>query len=185
MTTPGTPVLPASGTPAQAPERPPVRLRMGRTMGVDRLDGGWWPRSRDLAAELGELIDHLPASCGRVVRARFSPPDWDPAPGAVAVNGGGHVTVDPLPGDDAHVIVLETSDLAVLHVLVVPPGFSEDQGAEALLAAATGGNGHPAGELLAAVVEYPDVDPADHWEDDGGSWWGDREAPSFRSRVRG
>jgi hypothetical protein len=157
---------------------------MGRTIGVDRLDGGWWPRSRDLAVELADLVDHLPREYGRVVRAVFSPADWDPAPRRVSV-AGGQVKVSPFPRDDAHVVELKTSDRTVLHLLVVPPGFSEDQGAEALLAAATAGNTHAAGDLLAVVSEHPDVDPADHWKDAGGSWWDDsRPAPSFRSGDR-
>jgi hypothetical protein len=60
----------------------------------------------------------------------------------------------------------------VLHVLVVPPGFTQDQGDEALLAAATSGNAHSASDLLDEVTEYPDIDPMDHWSDDGGSWRG-------------
>ena len=60
-------------------------------------------------------------------------------------------------------------------------GLSADQGEEALLAAATRGNAEPAASLLATVTEYPDVDPWDHWNDDGGSWWDpDLPAPSFR-----
>jgi hypothetical protein len=186
MTTPGTPVLPFAGTPesdipAPRPDRTALRLRMGRTMGVDRLDGGWWPQSRDLAVELADLVDHFPADRGRVVRALFSPPDWDPAPRRVPV-GTGYVKVGSFPRDDTHLIELKTSDRTVLHVLVVPPGFSEDQGTEALLAAATPGNSHAAGDLLSVVSEHPDVDPADHWDDDGGAWWGeDRSAPSFRA----
>lgn len=156
---------------------------MGPTMGADRLDGGWWPQSRDLAVELADLVDHFPPECGRVVRALFSPPDWDPAPRRVPV-ASGYVKVGSFPRDDTHVIVLKTSDRTVLHVLVVPPAFSADQGAEALLAAATPGNTHAAGDLLSVVSEHPDVDPSDHWEDDGGHWWGDgRPAPSFRAGI--
>ena len=188
MTTPGTPVrpsrdLPEGRSPDRRPDRQPLRLRMGSTMGADRLDGGWWPQSRDLAVELADLVDHFPPDRGRVVRALFSPPDWDPAPRRVPV-AGGHIKVGSFPRDDTHVIVLKTSDRTVLHLLVVPPAFSADQGAEALLASATPGNAHAAGDLLIVVSEHPDVDPADHWEDDGGHWWGDGQpAPSFRAGI--
>ena len=156
---------------------------MGRTMGADRLDGGWWPQSRDLAVELADLVDHFPAECGRVVRALVSPPDWDPAARRVPVVGG-RIKVGSFPRDDTHLIELKTSDRTVLHVLVVPPGFSDDQGAEALLAAATPGNSHAAGDLLSVVAERHDVDPADHWEDEGGAWWDDdKAAPSFRTET--
>ena len=154
---------------------------MGRTMGADRLDGGWWPQSRDLAVELADLVNHFPSECGHIVRALFSPPDWDPAPRQVPV-AGRYVKVGSFPRDDTHLIDLKTSDRTVLHVLVVPPSFSDDQGAEALLAAATPGNSHTAGDLLSVVAEHRDIDPADHWEDDGGHWWGEgRSAPWFRA----
>jgi hypothetical protein len=165
------------------PRRGSLRLRMAaERAGSNHLDGGWWPRSRDLAVELADLIDHFPPQFGRIVRALFSPPDWEePAPRRIPI-AGGHVKVGSFPRDDTHLIQLNTSDGSVLHVLVVPPDFSDDQGDEALLAAATPGNAHPAEVLLDTVTEHPDVDPADHWGDVGGSWWEPHPvAPSFRT----
>jgi len=152
-------------TPAadESQKRAPLRLRMVEHVGRDHLDGGWWPQSRDLVVELADLVEHLPAQYGRVVRAVYSPPDWDPAPRRVAVSGG-YVKVGSFPRDDTHLIQLKTYDHKVLHVLVVPPGFSKGQGDEAMLAAASPGNAHPAAELLHTVTDHPDVDPADHWE---------------------
>ena len=178
MSTPdGSIVLP------QAPRtrRGALRLRLAEQVSGNHLDGGWWPRSRDLAVELADLIDHYPSSLSRIVRVQVSPPDWDSPPDRVQV-GGGHVNVASFPDDDTHLILLRASDRTVLRVLVVPPDFSDDQGDEALLAAATPGNSHSAAALLATVTEYPDIDPFDHWKDDGGSWWGpDAVAPSFRA----
>lgn len=157
----------ASTVPIPAAEvrstRLPLRLRMVEHVGRDRLDGGWWPQSRDLAVELADLVEHLPQQYGRVVRAVYSPPDWDGAPRRVPVPGG-YVKVGSFPRDDTHVIHLKTYDHNVLQVLVVPPQFTDDQGDEALLAAASPGNSHSAGEVLDHVTEHPDVDPADHWE---------------------
>ena len=164
---------------AQA-SRAPLRLRMTEGPGSS-LDGGWWPRSRDLAAELADLVDHFPSRSGRIARALVSPPDWDPAPRRIPVSGG-YVKVGSFPRDDTHRIDLTMSDRSVLRVLVVPPGFTGDQGEEALLAASTAGNVHSASEVLDEVADHPDVDPADHWNDSGGSWWGsDRRAPSYRT----
>ncbi|WP_344771131.1 DUF5994 family protein [Nocardioides daeguensis] len=167
-----------------APGGEPVRLSMARTLGVNRLDGGWWPRSRNLAVELADLVGQLraeqPLVRDGIVRARFSTADWDPVPRRVAV-AGGWVTAEPLPADDGHLVELTTAGGTALRLLVVPPGFSAGQGAEALLAAATAGNAHAATDLLAVVAETADVDPADRWEDVGGAWWGDdATAPSFR-----
>lgn len=143
--------------------RVPLRLRMVEHTGRDRLDGGWWPQSRDLAVELADLVEHLPPQYGRVVRAVYSPPDWDDSPRRVPVPRG-YVKVGSFPRDDTHVIQLKTYDHQVLRVLVVPPEFTADQGDEAMLAAASPGNTHPAGELLDRVSEHPDVDRAQLWQ---------------------
>ena len=67
-------------------------------------------------------------------------------------------------------MVLTTSDRTVLRVLVVPPTMTADQGDEAMLAAATDAYAHSAASLLDEVGSQPDVDPQDHWTDEGGSW---------------
>ena len=59
---------------------------------------------------------------------------------------------------------------------MVPPGFNDADGEEALLAAATPGNDHSAGDLLRAVTDEADVDPRDHWRHDGTAGWGDDTA---------
>jgi hypothetical protein len=161
--------------------RGPLRLSLAEDPGRYRLDGAWWPQTRDLEVELADLVDNFPESAGRIVRARFSPPDWDPAPHQVAV-GGGYVKVGSFPRDDSHMIHLMMSDLTVVSVLVVPPGFTDDQGAEALMAAAAAGNAHSAADLLEEVTDSPDVDPRDLWTDRGDSWWGTSAVPpSFRT----
>lgn len=158
-----------SPSPVRATDgRVPLRLRMAPHRDTNRLDGGWWPQSRDLQAELPDLVDHFPADQGRIVRAVFSPPDWDPAPRRINV-ARGYMKVGSFPRDDTHLMLLGMSDRSVLRVLVVPPDFTGDQGEEALLAAGTRGNAHSATDLLEEVTRYRDVDPDDHWSDDGGS----------------
>ena len=137
-----------------------LRLALGSgELGRDQLDGGWWPRSRDLATEFADLVDHFPAEHGRVVRGLYSPPDWDDAPRRVAVNGRS-VKVGMFPRDDTHVIYLTTSNRDLYCLLVIPAAFDADQGAEALLAATTRGNRHSAGDLLEAAANELPVDPA-------------------------
>ena len=161
--------------------RGPLRLNLAQDPGRNRLDGAWWPQSRDLGVELADLVDNFPSSAGRIVRARLSPPDWDAAPHEVAV-AGGYVQVGSLSRDDSHMIHLMLSDLTVVSVLVVPPGFTDGQGAEALLAAAAAGNSHSAADLLEEVTNSPDADPRDRWTDHGDSWWGASAVPpSFRT----
>jgi hypothetical protein len=162
------------------PGRRPLRLRLAEHPGQGQLDGGWWPRSRDLVVELRELVDDFPPSRGRISRVIFSPPDWDPAPRRIPV-ANGHVRAGSFPGVDTHVVDLKLSDRSVLRLLVVPPDLSADQGDEALLAAATSGHGHSAASILEAVSESEDTDSFDHWTDEGGAWWAPHPvAPSFR-----
>ncbi len=180
MSTSKSPIL---SSPSPATSRGPLRLRMTEHPGRDQLDGGWWPWSRDLAMELTDLVDQFPRGSGRIIRVLFAPPDWEPAPRRVRV-AGGYVKVGPLPSGETHLVHLETSDHAVLRVLVVPPAFTAQQGDESLLAAATRGNAHSAFDLLATASEHPDVEPEEQWNDLGRSWWGPhRVAPSFRAAA--
>lgn len=160
----------AAASPSESGTRVPLRLHLSDRPGLDRLDGAWWPQSRDLAAELADLVDHFPTETGRVVRAVYSPPDWDERPHRVAVTGR-NLKVGSFPHDDTHQVTLRLADHAVLQLLVVPPASSTEHGDEAMLAASTPGNRHTAVEVLELVSEGEHVDAGGHWRDDGGSWW--------------
>lgn len=164
------------------PARQPLRLRLADTPGTAPLDGGWWPQSRDLTLELGDLVDNFPPKSGRIVRVLFSPPDWDDAPRRVPT-GRGYVKTGFDPHDDTHVVVLSTSDRKELCILVVPSDMSRTKGEEALLASVTPGYASSPTALLAAVRERPDVDQGDHWNDEGEAWWGSATAPSYRKAT--
>jgi len=165
---------PASGT------RTPLRLTLTPGDQKQVLDGAWWPQSRHLPTELADLVDHFPPERARISRVVFSPPDWDGAQRRIQVDGR-HVKAGSFPHDDTHVVVLRTSDRTFLTLLVVPATFTRGQGEEAMLAAATPGNQHAAGELLTEASQHVHADSDDHWSDDGGTWWDkDTEAPSYR-----
>lgn len=38
--------------------RGPLRLNMAEDPGRNRLDGAWWPQTRDLEVELADLVDN-------------------------------------------------------------------------------------------------------------------------------
>ena len=142
--------------------RRPLRLRLGSAPGQDRLDGAWWPYSRDLESEMSDLVQQFPPAHGRISRAVYSLPDWDTAPREL-VAGQRVITVGASPSDDTHVLIVQLSDGRRLTLLVVPPDFTPGQGEEALLAGSTAGNRHTAGELLLEVTDQHDADPADRW----------------------
>jgi hypothetical protein len=148
-----------------APPREPrgaLRLRMSDEPGRDQLDGGWWPYTRDLVLEMSDLAQHFPREHGRIIRAVYARPDWDTAPRRIAA-GPRIVRLGPFPGEDAHLVIVETGDHTRLTLLVIPPAFTSGQGQEALLAAATPGNAHAGSELLSEVTDQHDADPADWW----------------------
>jgi hypothetical protein len=47
---------------------------------VGEVGGTWWPRSRDLAHELPELLPTLADRLGRVERVVYDPAGWVPSP---------------------------------------------------------------------------------------------------------
>lgn len=182
MTTP-TPSPPASAATA---DRAPLRLRLVDPAGDGHLDGGWWPRSRDLASEVADLVDHFPAHLGRIIRVLYSPPDWDGVVRHVRV-AGRQVGTDALSPDDTHPVDthhvdLQTTEGTTVRLLVVPPSFDAADGEESLLAASTPGNAHSAGDLLTAVTDADRVDPSGHWRQDGSAGWGHETATPPRSR---
>jgi len=148
--------------PTQPSTRSFLRLRLATQPGQDRLDGGWWPQSRDLSVELADLVDNFPTGSGRIQRAVVSPPDWDPSPRRIPV-ARGFVKVGSFPRDDTNVILLKMSDYRILRILVVPPGLTDSEAEEALLAASTSGNAHSAGSLLETVTDHTDRAVDDHW----------------------
>jgi hypothetical protein len=125
--------------------RQPLRLSMSAKPGRDVLDGGWWPQSRDLAVELPDLMAHFPPGHGRVIRAVYSPPDWDGYQRRVPL-ADGYVKVGSFPKDDTHVIDLLMSGSKRLRLLVVPS--SAEDGDAAVTAAATVGNTRSPADLL-------------------------------------
>ncbi len=131
-----------------------TRLRLATDIGRGSLDGGWWPESRDLTAELAGLSAELAPDLGTIVRVSVSPADWDHLPPIASAFPD---------ADETHRIDLQLSPGTTLRLLVVPPSLTTDQGEEALLAAATYGYEHTAASLLEIVSEYPDVDPRDQW----------------------
>jgi hypothetical protein len=139
-----------------------LRLQLGAVPGRDRLDGAWWPYSRDLESEMSDLVQQFPPTRARISRAVYSRPDWDTAPRKIAA-GPRVIKVGSFPRDDTHVLIAQLSDGSRLTLLVVPPEFTSGQGEEALLAGSTTGNRHSASEVLLEVTNQHDADPADVW----------------------
>jgi hypothetical protein len=124
-----------------------ARLRLSEAAG-GRLDGAWWPRSRDIAAELPGLVDHFPVAAGHVDRVVFSSPDWSSCPRKVDVQRG-RIKTGSFPSDDTHLLVLQLSTRAQLALLVVPPDTEPDVAHRLMARAAAADNRSTASEVLA------------------------------------
>jgi len=136
---------------ASAPLTP--RLRMEPT-GSRRtlLDGGWWPRSTDIVAELPGLVLAIDKLRGPVTRLVLSVDAWHEHPRRVVVAGRvlrlAYFTSQPtalltaLCGDNGDRVDL----------LVVPPDTDADTADAAMVLAATTSNLVHAQDILAAVT---------------------------------
>lgn len=159
--------------------RSAVRLRLAGGLDPRRLDGGWWPRSRDLGAELGHLLRSLPPEVGRVRHVAAHHAGWRSHGDFVEVDGYA-VKLGELP--DGNEVVL-TSARGAIRLLVVPVLASPDDAATAMLASSTSRNRHSASEVLASIASQPETVSSDRWEDDGGNWWSPHPTPpSYRRR---
>lgn len=155
-------------SPVSLRHRVPLRLRMTEEHHRHRLDGAWWPQSRDLSVEVADLVDHFPQGRGRIARVLVSPPDWDPGPRRIPV-AAGYVKAGSFPRDDTHLIQLKTLGGAVLFMLVVPPRFDREQGWRAMRAAEHSREVRSGTRLLHDVEWGQDSDADAHWSDDGGA----------------
>jgi hypothetical protein len=140
----------------------PLRLRLSDPAVPHPLDGGWWPQSRNLTAELADLVDNFPPERARITRALYSPPDWPEAPKRVPT-ARGYIETGFAKGDDTHVIMLTTSDRRKLCLIVIPPEMTETQGQAALEAAVTPRFAPSPTLLLAKISELvePELAEAD------------------------
>lgn len=85
------------------------------------IDGAWWPRSRDLTAELPALIEFLDPLWGRITRVTVNPTFWPVIPRKVLVHG--HVVhVGWFEAEqDPHKLLLLSYTVGRWDLLVIPP----------------------------------------------------------------
>lgn len=160
-----------------------LRLRLKpKAPTTGHVDGAWWPRTRDLPAELTDLLAELAVRLGRIDRVSYHLGDWNPAPRKIAVEG----SVVRLAGYRAQ--HPDTLDMLAagrrLTLLVVPPGTPPLVAHRALMTAAHRGNADRITDLLGSPTLPPQVVPRpddalaaaseERWESDGGRVYRDR-----------
>jgi hypothetical protein len=139
-------------------EVPPAGLRLALQpdrSGRGPLDGGWWPRSADPAAELPELILALDKPHDRVARVMLGTADWDATrPRRVPVGesaGGRVVRLGWFPSMPAGLLTAIYASGQRTDLVTIPLRTGEREAATAMEQAATAGNLERAPALLAAA----------------------------------
>jgi hypothetical protein len=113
------------------------------------LDGAWWPRSRDLLAELPLLVEVLAMRLGYITRVTYVVTEWDEAPRRLEI--AGHVVrLHGLRAGPEHLVTVTGPEPHRVSLLTIPPGASEVAGHDALIAASRRDNGDRPEEILAA-----------------------------------
>jgi Family of unknown function (DUF5994) len=143
-----------NANPASAADQiaPPVtRLSLDRaTLRQAGIHGGWWPRSRDAAAELPGLLSELNTHAGRVSRVALQAGAFSDIPHQLVV-GGHKVHVAWFRYMNPHTAILTVVGRDDLILLVVPPQASPEAAAQALRLAASGHQAGGAQAILAAA----------------------------------
>ncbi|GLV78786.1 DUF5994 family protein [Streptomyces hygroscopicus] len=113
------------------------------------LDGAWWPRSRDVCAELPPLVTALTEHLGPVSRVGLDSGAWDELPTRLTIDGR-VVHIDSFPiGDDTVLITRGAQDLFSL--LVVPPDTKPDAARAAMARAVRADNVTEAEQILIEI----------------------------------
>jgi hypothetical protein len=88
------------------------------------LDGAWWPRSRDIGAELPAMIRVLTEHLGPVTRVGLDATAWEELPTRLTIDDR-FVHIDSFPvGDDT--VLITRGDRDHFSLLVVPPRTTPD-----------------------------------------------------------
>ncbi|MEW1909363.1 DUF5994 family protein [Kitasatospora sp. NPDC085895] len=148
--------------PATAPTAPesPVRLSLAPDgVRAGRLDGAWWPRSRDLLLELPSLAAEIDERWGRITRITVNPAQWPLIPRRIPVAGhtvhAGWFTTE----QDEHMIMVCSYAPRRLNLLVVPPQTDAVDAARLMAEAADPASTRTASELLAWAASDGAAEP--------------------------
>ncbi|MEU0383647.1 DUF5994 family protein [Streptomyces chartreusis] len=149
------------------------------------LDGAWWPRSRDLGAELPSLIAVLDPLWGRITRVTVNPTHWPAVPRKVPV--AGHVVKVGwfLPEQDPHELLLLSYRVGRWNLLVVPPQTPPDSAAWLMAAASDPLGTWTASRLMEEEARSLTAYEADRaveavWDSEGGH---EAREPAARPRI--
>jgi Family of unknown function (DUF5994) len=140
--------------PTPQPIAPPLSAQAARVSfrqpvtSAPHIDGAWWPRSRDLEAELPGLLEVLWTAAREVDRVSYPIDSWQPVPRRLAVEGR-RVRLGGFAHQDASMISLRDAWGAErIDILVIAPEAEEDLAAAAMVLASRNGPNERAARML-------------------------------------
>ncbi len=136
-----------------ATEQPRQQLRLKlrpKALTTGYVDGAWWPRSRNLAAELPALLAVLAVRLGEVPRMSYNLTEWETAPSQLAIDGV-KVRLSGFWSRPEHTVDVVASDRRRLTLLVVPPETGADIAHDTMMRASQRENTDSVEALLRAA----------------------------------
>ena len=130
------------------------------------VDGAWWPRSRDLAAELPALLAVLAVRLGEIPRVSYNLTEWETTPRQITADGvrirlSGFWTRPP------HTVDVIAGDRRRLSLLVVPTDTEASAAHHIMMRAAERDNTDTVEDLLRADVRNAPESAVDAGETEG------------------
>jgi hypothetical protein len=140
--------------PAPQPTATPVPALAARVSfrqpvtSAPHIDAAWWPRSRDLQAELPSLLDVLWTAAREVDRVSYPSNSWLPIPRRLDIEGrrvrlGGFTHQDP-----SMISLRDAWGAERIDILVIPPEAEEGLAAAAMVLASRSGPNERAARML-------------------------------------
>src|SRR6478672_7732427 len=144
--------FPGLSAPTLSPDG--VRLRLRANVGSGFVDGGWWPRSGDLSAELPPLLMAMWSAGHQVYRVTYDLASWQRPPRHMTVSGR-RVKVDGYRSDTATLSLVDLSGWTRIELVVIPPATDAQTAHRALALAGLDGDLHRAPEILHRAASRP------------------------------
>ncbi|HEY7594473.1 MAG TPA: DUF5994 family protein [Actinophytocola sp.] len=141
------------------------------------VDGAWWPRTRDLGAELPALLAALANRLGPVERVSYNLTAWDAAPRRLDI-GGRQVRLGGFHAQHPHTVDVIGPSGSRLTLLVLPSATDPVAAHQTLMTASRRDNVDGVDRLLASAAttetrriigELPGDSAVERWEVDGGA----------------
>lgn len=137
---------------------PGLHLRLALTaklVSSNRLDGAWWPGSRDLTMEIPLLVKAIEARFGWLRTVLVSVEDWDAPPPAWRLTSRRAPRLVRADRHPRHVVSLLRDDGRAIGLLLIAPAEPEAVARTAMHLAASVDNSTSAAETLLRARCFP------------------------------